>query len=297
MLAALTFALVLDDPRAYEGVTAVPCDPTSPAVIVAAEPDARSPDEPEAIFPRPRRLDAPAPEERTASAAPRRRFLEPVGPPGQARVEAPTDDRSTAVPIEDAIVRWHQRRRALRNAVVAFGTIAGVGAALTIAPFLVAGDQEDGTGLVPFFASGAALLALGGAGTVLTAPWLGHHLRWDRPSGLARSAPPHAAWRSRRHTRRLFVALAIEGGLVVVGGLSVGMGFVGAVACADVQDLDCTSPRVVAGGAVGYPLIGLGALAMVSTGILIGLQKGHGHTKGAAFHLASLSPTSMTIRF
>lgn len=168
---------------------------------------------------------------------------------------------------------------------------------LTLAPFLVGGDEEDGTGLVPIFASGAALLVLGGAATVLIAPWLGHHVRWDRPTDLARTTPLRAAYRARRHTRRLFVALGVEGGLILVGGLSVGMGFVGALSCADPQDLDCTSTPIVAGGTVGYTLIGLGGMAMVSTGILIGLQKRHGHTEGSGPRQASLSPGGVTIRF
>lgn len=178
-----------------------------------------------------------------------------------------------------------------------FGTLASVGALLTVIPFVGGGDGEDGTGLVPFFAAGAALLTLGGAGLVLSAPFLGHHVRWDRPSALARTAAPHAAYRARRHTHRLLVALGIEGGFVLAGGLSVGMSFAAAAACPDTQDLDCTGPRLVAGGIPGYTLIGLGGLAMVSTGVLIGLQKRHGHTKGSRPRLTALSPTAMAIRF
>jgi hypothetical protein len=194
-------------------------------------------------------------------------------------------------------VRWQRRRRKLTRTVAVFGTMTGAGALLLILPMTLSQDDEDGTGIFPVIATGAALFTFGGAGTTSSAPFLGHHLRWDHPSYLARTAPPHAAHRSRRHTRRLFTALGIEGGFVMAGGLAVGMGFVAALTCPDDQDLDCTNPRINAGGIPGFTMIGLGSLAMVSTGILIGLQKRHGHTEGSGPRVTGLSPGGVTIRF
>ncbi|MCX4239179.1 hypothetical protein [Paraliomyxa miuraensis] len=163
--------------------------------------------------------------------------------------------------------------------------LAGVGA-----------DGEDGTGIFPVVATGAALFTCGGAVTTVVAPFLGHHLRWDHPSYLTRTAPPQAKYRSRRHTRRLVTALGIEGGIVLAGGLSVGMGFLTAVWC-PAQDYECQNRRAFAGGLPGFTMIGLGSLAMVSTGVLIGLQKRHAHTEGLGPRLVGFSPGGVMTRF
>jgi hypothetical protein len=193
-------------------------------------------------------------------------------------------------------IHWERRRRHLTRTVAVFGAMTGVGGLLMLVPMTFARDTEDGTGNFPVIATGAALFTLGGAVTTLSAPFLGHHLRWDHPSYLDGTAPPYAAYRSRRHTRRLFTALGVEGGIVLAGGLAVGMGFVAALGCPD-QDFTCQNRRVLASSLPGYTMLGLGSLAMVSTGILIGLQKRHGHTKGSGPQLAGVSPGGVTIRF
>lgn len=50
-------------------------------------------------------------------------------------------------------------------------------------------------------------------------------------------------------------------------------------------------------GATGFTMLGLGGLSMVSTGILIGLQKRHGHTVGTGPVIVGASPGGVTIRF
>jgi hypothetical protein len=94
--------------------------------------------------------------------------------------------------------RWQRRRRVLTRTVAVFGAMTGTGALLMLLPLTLSRDDEDGTGIFPVVATGAALFTFGGAGTTLSAPFLGHHVRWDPPTELTRATAADAARCSRR---------------------------------------------------------------------------------------------------
>ncbi len=318
----VAIALGIADPRAYAGVDEVQVPPSATDTVartaVPTSPPASEPPKPTETSARdwrlddppatatPRRVQSVAPEEQVPRGLPREEpstgpALGPVGAPGRGRMPVLSWDSRPPTPeaTREELVRWLERRQKLRSTVGVFGGLTAAGLLLMVVPVIAAAGQNEDDGHGPIFVviAGAPILAIGAAGTVLSAPFLAHHVRWDRPTDLARQPPSAAAHQARRRGRQLRIALWAEAGAVVLGAVSVGLGFIAANACADNRDLACTSPRLVAGGAPGFSLIGLGALAMVSTGILFGQLHRHGHLRGSGPWLTQVGPTSVRLRF
>ncbi|MBC8073186.1 MAG: hypothetical protein IAG13_32995 [Deltaproteobacteria bacterium] len=188
-----------------------------------------------------------------------------------------------------------QRAKRLTAGVVVSAAAVVVGGLLLI-PLATEGSDEDGTPLVGWIASGASLITVGSISTLVTASFLAHHQRWDRPPhvviGDARQAT--RAWQQRRNLVR---TLAVAGGVAVAGGLAIGMGYAAAFACPDVQDLACTTGRAQVGVAIGAPLVIAGAFAALSSAILLGLHRRHRHREIAARPRVTFGAGSLAVRF
>lgn len=189
---------------------------------------------------------------------------------------------------------WERRRRGLVAGVGVSAGVLGVGGTLlTTGLILSHGAQEPEIGLM---FPGIGLIVAGAFTTALTAAPLAHHLRWDHPRLHPTRPTEGQAQRAAAHARRLELALWSLGGVALAGGLLVGAGWLSVLGC-DRSDYDCQDRRVLITGAIGYPLIGGAAFAMIPTGFLLGQQRVHRHTRPGGYATAGFGPGGLRIRF
>jgi hypothetical protein len=167
------------------------------------------------------------------------------------------------------------------------GLIAGVsisgsailGGVAALIPLAFVGDAEDGTPYVGSIAAGPTLITFGSVALVATATVLAHHVRWDRPRADGRYPDPGGRWAAHRARRQLRIALAVFGGLAVVGGASIGLSYAAAARACGSRDLGCAQLRWEVGYGVGGPLVAAGAFGSFSSGILLGMHRRHRHDR------------------